>query len=87
MREDSHRPAPPNRLGQVTPAHIVRGMLLAYKKIVSPLLPPACRFYPTCADYAYEAIGRYGLVRGLLLAAHRLARCQPWCEGGYDPVK
>ncbi|MDE2181152.1 MAG: membrane protein insertion efficiency factor YidD, partial [candidate division NC10 bacterium] len=38
-------------------------------------------------DYAYEAIGKYGLARGLLRAAHRLARCHPWCEGGYDPVK
>ncbi|KAB2961702.1 MAG: membrane protein insertion efficiency factor YidD [Candidatus Methylomirabilis oxygeniifera] len=71
----------------MTPARIVRGILVAYKAMVSPLLPPACRFYPTCADYADEAIGRYGLTRGLLLAAYRLARCHPWCEGGYDPVK
>ncbi|MCZ7626828.1 MAG: membrane protein insertion efficiency factor YidD [Candidatus Methylomirabilota bacterium] len=69
------------------PAFIARGMLAAYKVVVSPLLPPACRFYPTCSDYAYEAIGRYGLTRGLLLAVRRLARCHPWCEGGYDPVQ
>ncbi|MDE2059393.1 MAG: membrane protein insertion efficiency factor YidD [candidate division NC10 bacterium] len=87
MRADSHPPAPQIRSGQVIPASIARGILLAYKTIVSPLLPPACRFYPSCADYAYEAIGRYGLARGLLLAVHRLARCHPWCQGGYDPVK
>lgn len=68
-------------------ALIVKEILLAYKAIVSPLLPQACRFFPTCADYAYEAVGRYGAMRGLLLAARRLARCHPWCEGGYDPVQ
>lgn len=69
------------------PARIVRGVLLAYKQIVSPLLPPACRFYPTCSDYADQAVEKYGVVRGLLLTVRRLVRCQPWCEGGYDPVK
>ncbi|MBZ0160753.1 MAG: membrane protein insertion efficiency factor YidD [bacterium] len=87
MRANSHPQASLKRFGPVTPASAARGILLAYKMIVSPLLPPACRFYPSCADYAYEAIGKHGLVRGLLFAAHRLARCHPWCQGGYDPVK
>lgn len=71
----------------MTPASIATKILLLYKKTVSPLLPPACRFYPSCADYAREAIGLHGLARGLLLATRRLARCHPWCQGGYDPVK
>lgn len=86
-RANSHPPVSPKQFGQMTPASIVKGILLAYKRLVSPLLPPACRFYPSCSDYAHEAIGRHGLMRGLLLAACRLARCHPWCEGGYDPVK
>lgn len=87
VRADSHPLTPPIQSGQMIPTLIAREILLAYKKIVSPLLPPACRFYPTCADYAYEAIGKYGLARGLFLAVYRLARCHPWCAGGYDPVK
>ena len=71
----------------MTPASIARRALLLYKKTVSPILFPACRFYPSCADYAREAIGRHGLARGLLLASRRLARCHPWHQGGYDPVK
>jgi putative membrane protein insertion efficiency factor len=57
-----------------------------YQLVVSPLLPPSCRFLPTCSDYAAEAIRRHGAVRGLLLALRRLARCHPWGGSGYDPV-
>ncbi len=71
----------------MTPAHMVQLILRLYKKTAPWILPPACRFYPSCADYAYETVGRYGLVRGLLQAARRLARCHPWHGGGYDPVK
>jgi putative membrane protein insertion efficiency factor len=57
-----------------------------YKLLVSPLLPPACRFLPTCSEYAAEAIERHGAWRGIILASRRLARCHPWGGSGYDPV-
>ena len=57
-----------------------------YKRFLSPLLPPACRFHPTCSDYALEAFEKYGVLKGLYLATRRLLRCHPLCEGGIDPV-
>lgn len=57
-----------------------------YKMLVSPLLPPACRYYPTCSDYARGAIKTHGALQGTVLAASRLFRCHPLSEGGYDPV-
>jgi putative membrane protein insertion efficiency factor len=57
-----------------------------YKKFVSPLLPPACRFTPTCSEYARDAVLKHGLRRGLALAARRLTRCHPFHAGGHDPV-
>lgn len=68
---------------------LVRLMLWAilfYRRFVSPLLPPACRFYPSCSQYAYQAIERHGPVKGLALAVKRLLRCHPGNPGGYDPV-
>ncbi len=64
----------------------VVGGLRLYKAVVSPLLPPACRFAPTCSEYAAEAIQKHGVLRGGTLAVRRLARCGPWHPGGYDPV-
>ena len=58
----------------------------AYQLFLSPLFPPACRFYPSCSSYAIEAITRYGAMRGGLLAARRILRCHPFSAGGYDPV-
>ena len=52
----------------------------------SSLTPPRCRFYPTCSAYAYEAIERFGVFKGLYLSIKRLLKCHPFCEGGYDPV-
>ena len=61
-------------------------MLRLYQMAISPWLGPACRFQPTCSDYAIEAIGRHGVARGGWAALRRLGRCQPFCPGGYDPV-
>ena len=61
-------------------------VLKAYKRIVSPLLPPACRFAPTCSEYAMTAIAKHGLLRGGILAAKRLVKCNPLHPGGFDPV-
>lgn len=61
-------------------------LLKGYKKHISPLLPPACRFLPTCSEYAMEAVSRYGALRGGWLAAKRVLRCNPFFPGGYDPV-
>jgi putative membrane protein insertion efficiency factor len=60
-------------------------LLRGYKMLISPLLPNACRFQPTCSEYAAEAIRKGGLVRGSLRTLWRLARCHPFCKGGYDP--
>ena len=61
-------------------------MLKGYRAIISPYLPSACRYQPTCSQYAEEAVQRHGVLRGAALAARRLGRCQPAVEGGYDPV-
>ena len=65
---------------------IAVGVLRAYKRVISPLLPPACRFYPTCSEYAAQAIAKHGVVRGGILAAKRLVKCNPLHPGGVDPV-
>ncbi len=61
-------------------------MLSVYKRWISPALPAACRFVPTCSEYAMEAVERHGALRGSLLAAWRVLRCHPFCRGGHDPV-
>jgi putative membrane protein insertion efficiency factor len=61
-------------------------VLKFYKHFVSPFLPRACRFEPTCSVYMYQAIKSKGIWKGLLLGAKRLLRCNPFCEGGMDPV-
>ena len=62
-------------------------LLRSYKSLVSPWLPPSCRYVPTCSEYAGEAVARYGAVRGRWMAVTRLLRCHPLAQGGYDPVK
>jgi putative membrane protein insertion efficiency factor len=62
------------------------GAVRVYRIALAPMFPPACRFAPTCSGFAIEAIERHGAVRGVILAARRIARCHPWNPGGYDPV-
>jgi len=59
----------------------------AYQLVISPLLPPACRFTPTCSEYTLEAVKKYGALHGLYLGMRRLLRCHPFHRGGYDPVR
>jgi len=66
--------------------NLLLGMIALYRRLASPLLPPACRFYPSCSAYAAEAVRRHGAGKGMLLTVKRLARCHPLCAGGIDPV-
>ena len=66
---------------------LVLDILGVYKAMVSPFLPPACRFEPTCSEYAREAVERYGTLKGTWLGLKRILRCQPFCKGGHDPVR
>ncbi|HDH53886.1 MAG TPA: membrane protein insertion efficiency factor YidD [Nitrospirae bacterium] len=58
-----------------------------YKRYISPFLPHTCRFYPSCSSYCMEAVGRYGLIKGLRLFAGRIVKCHPLHPGGYDPLR
>jgi putative membrane protein insertion efficiency factor len=62
-------------------------LIIAYKMALSPLMPPACRFTPTCSQYMIDAIERYGVIKGIYLGVRRILRCHPFHPGGYDPVK
>lgn len=66
---------------------VVLSLLQLYKTFISPFLPPACRFHPTCSVYMAEAVEKHGAVKGTAMGVGRLLRCQPFCKGGYDPVK
>ena len=64
----------------------ISGMIRAYQLLVAPILPPSCRYYPSCSHYAAEAVALHGPWRGSLFAVRRLLRCHPWGGSGYDPV-
>ena len=66
---------------------VLIALLRAYKLFLSPLLPSACRFQPTCSEYMASAIEKHGPIRGIWLGVKRLCRCHPFHEGGYDPVR
>ena len=78
-----HGPRPVARLARTA----MTVPILVYQRLVSPLLGPRCKYYPSCSQYAIEAIQGYGILRGLVLAAWRVLRCNPWSHGGYDPVE
>lgn len=68
------------------PGRLLVALIRGYQRVLSPALPPACRFYPSCSQYALEAVSRHGAIRGGWLAVRRLARCHPFNPGGFDPV-
>jgi putative membrane protein insertion efficiency factor len=80
--EDPDGTDPARRAG----ARLALAMIDGYKLLISPYFAGSCRFLPSCADYAREAVIRHGALRGTWLAARRLSRCQPLCAGGHDPV-
>jgi putative membrane protein insertion efficiency factor len=59
----------------------------SYRRFVSPMLPASCRFWPTCSEYTLEAVQKHGVVRGGVMGAWRILRCNPWSKGGIDPVR
>ena len=63
------------------------GLVRCYRKFISPLLGPSCRFNPTCSEYALQALEKYGFIKGSYLALRRVLRCHPFSPGGYDPLK
>ncbi|MCR9192349.1 MAG: membrane protein insertion efficiency factor YidD [Gammaproteobacteria bacterium] len=71
-----------NKFGQRS----IRGLIKCYQWVMSPMLPMACRFYPTCSNYAIDAVEYYGVGKGIWKAVLRILRCHPWSAGGYDPV-
>lgn len=91
---DRHEGAPdvasPSRLRGTLrpwqPGWWLQRLVLGYRAVVSPLLSARCRYYPTCSQYAFEAIDGWGAVRGTWLAVRRVGRCHPWRDGGIDPV-
>lgn len=66
--------------------HLFLALIRFYRRWISPALPPSCRFYPTCSEYTYQAIEKYGALRGGWLGVRRIVRCNPFNPGGYDPV-
>ena len=68
------------------PVRLLRAPIHAYRLVLSPMLGPNCRFYPSCSAYALEALAEHGALRGSWLSLRRLGRCHPWHAGGYDPV-
>ena len=68
------------------PKTLLMGLIKAYRLVLSPWLGGDCRFEPTCSTYALEALEKHGAVSGAAFTAYRIVRCQPWCEGGHDPV-
>lgn len=62
-------------------------LIRGYKKLISPVLPPSCRFYPTCSEYSIQALEKYGVIKGGAKTIWRILRCNPFNKGGYDPIE
>jgi uncharacterized protein len=71
----------------MSPASLAKALIRLYKRFLSPMFPPSCRYYPSCSTYTLEAVEKYGLLRGGSMGAWRLLRCHPFSAGGHDPVK
>ena len=69
------------------PVYLATFLIKVYRYAISPILPSSCRFYPSCTEYAIEALGKYGLLKGSWLTLKRIARCHPLSAGGHDPVR
>ena len=69
------------------PRGVVAGAIRAYQWLISPMLPPSCRYWPSCSQYTLQAVQKYGVLKGGLMGAWRVLRCNPWSKGGIDPVR
>jgi len=69
------------------PRALVTAPIRAYRRLFSPVFGERCKYYPSCSEYAVQAVQRFGILRGLVLAGWRLLRCNPWSHGGFDPVE
>lgn len=74
------------KIAQQLAKSLLKLLILAYRYLLSPILPPACRFAPTCSEYAAEAIETHGIRKGIKLTIKRLIKCHPWGGSGFDPV-
>jgi putative membrane protein insertion efficiency factor len=88
-REDTGQPAEHAVLSRVVGGlrTVATAPIVIYQRLISPAIPRRCKYEPTCSRYAVDAIKEYGILRGAVLAAWRLLRCNPWSYGGYDPVE
>lgn len=66
--------------------YIAQALICVYKKLISPLFPKSCKYYPTCSEYAMQAYKKHGFIKGTILSAWRILRCNPWSKGGVDKV-
>jgi uncharacterized protein len=86
MMASSSPQQPPRALSRAARA-VATAPIIVYRHAISPALPRRCKYEPTCSRYAVDAIRRYGILRGVVLATWRVLRCNPWSDGGYDPVQ
>jgi len=84
--KDVKREQPTEQTPKSTAQTIFLALIRGYQRFLSPLLGSTCRYYPTCSHYTYEAIEKYGVIKGGGMGLRRIARCHPWHPGGYDPV-